>query len=245
MGNLAFVLKALNSIKQRADSVEYNFIGALIFNEMAIRQNLEYNGINCSGYVDMGNIACDDTMLAKEAVVFMVVCVNSGWKIPIAYYLVNGITAEQKCNLVLQCISALHDVKMKIVSVTYDRTSINLTTLKYLGCNFSTVNALQTTFQHPISDKKIVAFADPCHMVKLVRTILASTENGIMDSKNRLIISILMALHNIQQNEGMHLGNKMRKVHINFHKQKIKVRLATQILSQSVANLLEFCRDVL
>lgn len=82
---------------------------------MSIRQHLEYDGTNYSGYVDMGDIACDNTILAKEALVFMVVCVNSSWKIPIAYYLVNGVTAEQKCNLVLQCISTLHRAKMKIL----------------------------------------------------------------------------------------------------------------------------------
>jgi len=89
---------------------------------MSIRQHLEYDGTNYSG-VDMSDIACDNTMLAKEALVFMIVCVNFGWKIPIAYYLVNGITAEQKCNLVLQCISALHRLKMKIVSATCDGTN--------------------------------------------------------------------------------------------------------------------------
>lgn len=41
----------------------------------------------------------------------------------------------------------------------------------------------------------------------------------------------------------MHLGNKLRNAHVNYTKQKMKVWLATQIFSQSVADSLSFCRN--
>lgn len=49
----------------------------------------------------------------------------------------------------------------------------------------------------------------------------------------------------LQNSEGLHLGNKLRKAHLNFFKQKMKVRLAVQLLSQSVAASLSYCQDEL
>lgn len=49
----------------------------------------------------------------------------------------------------------------------------------------------------------------------------------------------------MQESEGLHLGNKLRQAHLNFVKQKMKVRLAVQTLSQSVADALDYCRDQL
>lgn len=40
----------------------------------------------------------------------------------------------------------------------------------------------------------------------------------------------------------MHLGNKLRSAHIEFRKQKMKVRFATQLFSKSVAQALEVCK---
>lgn len=48
-------------------------------------------------------------------------------------------------------------------------------------------------------------------------------------------------LHSIQVNEGLHLSNKLR--HIEYHKQKMKVKLAVQIFSSSVADALDICKS--
>lgn len=142
----SIMLEALNAIKQRANNVDYQLFGSLVFNEMAIRQHLEYDGQKYNGYVNMGeNISSADMTLAKEALVFMVVCINSAWKVPVAYYLIDRIIAEQKTNLVLQYISSLHDVDMKIVCVTCDGTATNWAMMQQLGntksfcCRFITI----------------------------------------------------------------------------------------------------------
>lgn len=108
-GKPGIMLEALNTIKQRANSVDYQLFGSLLFDEMTIRQHVEYDGQKYNGYVDMGeNKTTADMTLAKEALVFMVVCMNGGWKIALAYFLIDKVAAQQK-NLTLQCISYLHD----------------------------------------------------------------------------------------------------------------------------------------
>lgn len=53
------------------------------------------------------------------------------------------------------------------------------------------------------------------------------------------------SLQKLQENEGLHLGNKLRKAHVQFFNQKMKVRLAVQLLSKSVADSLEYCEHIL
>lgn len=80
-GESGFNEEALQSIKQRAELVHYPLFGVLIFDEMAIRQHVEYDGQKFRGYVDLGpDIDCGDT-IAKEALVFLV-NVNQSLKIP-------------------------------------------------------------------------------------------------------------------------------------------------------------------
>lgn len=83
---------------------------------------------------------------------------------------------------------------------------------------------------------------DACHMIKLVRNCLGSV-NHLTDIQGRKVKwSYIEALEALQQKEGLHLGNKLTKVHMEWAKQKIKVRLAVQTLSSSVADALDFCK---
>ncbi|KAL6419599.1 hypothetical protein ACFW04_013687 [Cataglyphis niger] len=128
---------------------------------MAIRECLEYDDfIKFSRYVDLGtDIGCHSILAIEALVFFLVSCINSTWKIPIAYYLVKGISSEEKSNLV--------------------------------------------------TDDKVLAFFYPCHMLKL--------------ACNTIQWSRIIKLHELQESEGMHLRNKLRNVHVNYNKQKMKV----------------------
>jgi hypothetical protein len=52
-------------------------------------------------------------------------------------------------------------------------------------------------------------------------------------------------LHKLQESEGLHLANKLRSAHIKWKPQKMKVNLAAQALSSSVADALEYCEGKL
>jgi len=65
-----------------------------------------------------------------------------------------------------------------------------------------------------------------------------------MSVSNVLIdFSFIEKLHILQENENCHLANKIRKQHIFFFKNKMKVKFATQLLSKSVADTLTFCQN--
>ena len=48
-------------------------------------------------------------------------------------------------------------------------------------------------------------------------------------------------LQKLKQTEGLHLGNKLCAVHMAWYEKRIKVKLAAQLLSESVASSLQFC----
>jgi hypothetical protein len=70
-------------------------------------------------------------------------------------------------------------------------------------------------------------------MIKLVRNTLG--EKGIIfdDNNDPILWDYIKKLHELQDAEGLHLANKVKALHVNFYKQKMKVRLATQVLSRS------------
>ena len=49
-----------------------------------------------------------------------------------------------------------------------------------------------------------------------------------------------MELQKIQESEGLHLANKLKLKHIRWQQQKMKVNLAAQALSSSVADAIQY-----
>uniref|UniRef100_A0A2S2NAP2 THAP domain-containing protein 9 n=1 Tax=Schizaphis graminum TaxID=13262 RepID=A0A2S2NAP2_SCHGA len=82
--------------------------GCLIIDEMSIKQHVQWTGSRHQGYVDYGQGGGTDSMdnlpYAKDAFVIMVVGLNSHWKVPIAYYLVNGISLMGRLIICRWCL---------------------------------------------------------------------------------------------------------------------------------------------
>lgn len=216
---------------------------------MAIRQKSDFDGNIFHGYVSHGS---SDKHLAKEALVFMVVAINSHWKLPIGYFLIAGLGATEKKKLFIQCLDQLNEINANVISLTFDGARSNISMAKQLGSqiyydtethiNNISESSLKPSFIH--CGKKIRIIYDACHAIKLVRGALAEKGPFIDNEDNEISWHFIVQLEKLQESEGVHLGNKLRKAHVNFFKQKMKVRLAVQVLSQSVADALKFCRDV-
>ena len=55
--------------------------------------------------------------------------------------------------------------------------------------------------------------------------------------------NFIKSLNKLQEKEGFHLGNKLKSLLVNYENQKMKVKLASQLFSQSVANAIEYCDE--
>ncbi|CAH1156107.1 unnamed protein product [Phaedon cochleariae] len=238
-----FLTEAMAALKLKvaeANSRGQKILCNLVFDEMAIRKRVEWDGEKFHGYVDMGiNFQSDNLEEAKEALVFMLVALNSHWKIPVGYFLISGLGGSEKANLVTKCLEFVHESGVIVTSMTFDGAPTNFAVANHLGANLNASN-LKTYFSHPITDEHVYVFLDPSHMVKLMRNCLGSQEI-IEDSQgNSIKWEFIVKLCDLQENQGLHAATKLRKRHIEWAKEKMKVRLAVQTLSKSVAEALDF-----
>ncbi|KAL3222180.1 hypothetical protein MRX96_028916 [Rhipicephalus microplus] len=99
-GEPGFTVEAINAIRVKANEAKKNqkeLLCSLVVDEMAIRKHVEWDGRKFRGYVDIGTEMDDDSSdVETEAMVFMVVSLDSHWKIPCGYFLINGNDWKRK-----------------------------------------------------------------------------------------------------------------------------------------------------
>ena len=101
----------------------------------------------------------------------MAVSLNSNWKVPLGCFLIDGLAASERANLVETCL--LND----------DGPSCNQSMVKLLGAKLD-VHDLDPSFTLPGHvNQKIRVILDVCHVLKLVRNTLA-TQKIIIDGSS-------------------------------------------------------------
>lgn len=239
-GSPGFTQEALMALKRKQDSSSYRFLCNLCFDEMSIRKQVEWTGSKFTGYVDIGTqLDSDNIPEAREVICFMVVALNASWKIPVGYFLIDGLSSNEKAGLVNKCLEFIHESGVLITSVTFDGAPTNFSMAEKLGASFKDPTNLQTSFKHPVTEHDIFIFLDPCHMIKLVRNCFGS-KAVLEDCTNNLSIKweFIEKLVEKQYTEGLHAANKMKLRHLDWTREKMKVRLAVQTLSRSVSDAL-------
>lgn len=96
-------------------------------------------------------------------------------------------------------------------------------------------------FPHPVTREPDYVILDPCHMLKLVRNCLKGYKILINSAGNTISWDFIVRLAHLQDDNGLRTGNKLKSRHIHYDKMKMKVSLAVQTLSSSVADAIEYC----
>lgn len=241
----------------RVKAADYSLEGkillcCLIMDEMAVRQHVQWNPhtkrldglVQHHGFNHKINSNPDDACVAREALVFMVTGIQESWKIPVAYFLINGINATTKTDLVCTVLTTLYDTGVHVIAFTFDGTITNFTTVNRLGCELriETGHALKTNFPHPCANYEVSVILDAVHMLKLVRNTLHS-KSTLHTMCGSARWNDIVKLNDFQNKTGLRIADKLSDSHINFTASKMKVVLAVQTISNSVANALEFLRQ--
>ena len=242
-GFSSVVLKYLN---QTVASKPFDNECCLVIDAMSIHKDTSWdrNSDKFVGNVDYGGFMKESDKTASEALVFMAVGLSSRWKIPVAYFFTDHAAADVQTNLVMDCVKRLYESGVIVRAVTCDGCEVNLRMFKNFGVTMD-----NTYFSHPSNpDIKIFGICDPCHMLKLVRNTLGDLKI-LVDKENRQIRwSHISQLVHTQESAGLKAANKLSNSHVQYHKHKMKVKLAAQVLSSSVADALDFlrvdCNDV-
>lgn len=141
-----------------------------------------------------------------------------------------------------QSLTPAHGASANIVSLTCDGAPSNFAMLRHLGCDFNKTDSLKATFLHPTTQEPVVAILDACHMVKLVRNALCDRKAFVNAAGEEIAWHFIERLHDVRVREGLHLANHLRTAHIQWNQQTMKVSLAAQVLSMSVADSFTECR---
>lgn len=245
-GTPGFTVEARDAVKeavrQARDKGQGELLCSLMCDEMNIRKQLVWTGSGCIGHADCGaGVASSDTPLAKEAWVFMLVAINGSWKIPVGYFFIHSLNSVERANVVHQCLNFLHESGVTVASLTFDGNSTNICMAEVLGAGLTPLRDWHPHFSHPQTNKNIYILLDAAHMLKLWRNIFGNPKLKIFDlDGNEISWRFVVKLHELQDREGLLAGNRVRKRHIYFENNKMKVRLAAQLLSTSTADALDY-----
>lgn len=199
------------------------------FDEMSLKSNVFYqsNTDELIGLEDFGD-GIKTNCVASSAIVFMARGVVDNWKQPLAYYLVNESCSSTKVREKLEeLIDKVESIGLEVVGLVSD-----------IGSNFQKfVREMGITPEKPwfvYKGKQIYYLFDPPHIIKAVRNNLMKYdyhfENKVASWRD------ITALYELDSNNSIRCCPKLTNTHISPNGfQKMKVKLATQVLSHTVS----------
>lgn len=252
-GEPGITAESLEILKQKAEEMAKDgkeLLLAMVNDETSMKKSADWNEYNSKFY---GFVSCENTNgkkqkkgikkkgypldIAKDVLVYMVV--GDNFKIPVAYFLLNGLEALERAALTQEVIRQVNQTGAIVISLTGDGLIANIACLKHLGVNFAEG---KTYFKSPTNpNHKIYALIDPPHVLKLYRGCLATHDLYFDD--NPICWNYIVELHEMQMKRNINLGNKLSSQHINYKTKAMNVRLAAQTCSRSVTDAIDQLRE--
>lgn len=244
--NPGFTSEAFITIKRAAKKAARSgqkFVCNVVFDEIQVKNHIEWDDRNSKsiGYVEFGENDFKNNVEATQILVFMVVCLNRSWKMPVGFFPIASVDAEQRKNLLLHCIENLLLTGVIIVGVTFDGSATNFSMSNLLGCDLSSIQN-EYSFKVENYDGKFMVFPDPMNMLKLIRNCLEEHSVLVIRSE-KIEWKYLVYLQFLQ--DKLYPKNKLREAHTYFKKHNMKVKLTVQAFCRSLADTIDYCRDVL
>lgn len=178
---------------------------------------------------------------ANQAIVFLVKGVNDPLMLPVAYFFINSLNGEQRASILTSILMAVSSCNVRISNITFDGYAANFAMCEILGADLNPFSdSFKTFIINPFDKKPIYIIADPSHMEKLVRNTLASKEIIIDEQNGQVKWDYFVELEKCNRESGFAIVNKLNRKHIDWQQRKMKVRIAVETLSASVADSMEF-----
>lgn len=176
-----------------------------------------------------------DVVLAKQVIVYMLNVIDERFQIPIAYHLITSLNGNERAELLKEIIGKLTNIGVTIINVAFDGFTANGVMSTLLGANLDVMSDNFRPYFFNGNGQKIFLMYDNCHMLKLMRNTIGNV-GTIMNGKNEKIQwSFFEKLIQFSKTKGFAQTHKMNRKHIEFRKNIMKVQLAVQTLSASVA----------
>jgi len=239
-------------------STDHKKYVGIIHDEVRIKSDLVFNKHTGElvGFLDLGSVGNElkeleralngkDQVVAKYMLVVMVRGVTSSLQFPLAAYATEGVTADFLYPIIWEAIEHIHrNVNLNVLFICCDGASPNrkFFTL-HSQTNKSTLHKTENIFSEDEED--IYFISDPPHLLKTTRNCFS---NSHFHKRSRLLwnggdISWLHIVKLFQEHctGPLRLCHKLTAQHVYLTPLSLmKVNLAAQIMSNTVANGLEF-----
>lgn len=215
----------------------------LAFDEMAIRNHVQYSDSQKKflGLITYGSKDGEVPPVASNAIVFMVNFMDEPLSLPIAYHLIGTLSAPLKAQMWQEVVSKITETGMNVLCTTFDGMSTNFSMMRELGASFES-DDFRPSVHNPVDNSEIKIILDPCHMLKLIRNCLHK-KSVLYDNNNRKIEwAYFEKLVFCKEKKGFQT-HKLNKAHIEFTNNQMKVNLAAELFSRSVANSMEYLKN--
>lgn len=169
----------------------------------------------------------------------MVNGLNEDFNIPVAFHFIRELNAAERASLLKEVITQITGMNIKIKGVIFDGLPANILMCKHLGASFDKKD-FRPYFFYPSATDEVFIFLDPSHMLKLVRNTLGHKKILYDDNNQKIEWKYFEELERYRSEKGYTLTHKLTKKHIQWYRAPMRVHLATQTLSNSVADSMEF-----
>lgn len=243
-GSPGFTQGAFDALRQKAAECEAegnSLVVGLIFDEMSTRRQSQWDRSSkqFQGHITSGRpVEYEDfSPLSKDVLLLMVSGISKEFKIPIGYFLTNGIKAEEKVAILNEAMHKLSECNVKLASTTCDGAAENIRSLKNLGVQF---DEGKPYFRNPHDGSIVFVLLDPPHMIKLIRNCLGRLKEIIVGDDYKIKWKYIQDLVSLQISQNINLCNKLTKTHVDYENVKMRVRIAAETISNSTASAIEF-----
>ena len=232
----------------------------ILLDEMKIQESLVWDKHTGEliGFVDLGdqdvNYATLENVqsIASHVLVFMIRSIVNPLKFSLATFATTGATAAQLFPLIWKAIAICElTCNLKVMTVTCDGASTNrklfsmhseMVDEKDINPDVDVTYRVRNMFS---PDRFVYFISDPPHLIKTARNCIANSGAGrcsrfMWNDGSFILWSHIKEMFYDDQNHGLHLLPKLTYDHINLTSYSImNVRLAVQVLSTTVSNVLK------
>ena len=211
----------------------------IVMDEMSIKPGLRFSSRKdlVIGYSDDGDERSQE--VATICLVVQVVGITKSWEYNLAYFFNKStFKANKLLKILKQSISAVECEGFKILGVTTD-----------MGSNFESLfSKLGVTEHNPmfkIEKNTYLVSRDPPHLIKLARNYLLKDDVSVPGFECKASWHHVKELLSIIQRDSLRIAPKLTDEMVSklAFASKMKVRFATQVLSNTVAASLETLAD--
>jgi len=203
----------------------------LTFDGMSLRSKLQYSESKdkVTGYVDLADFGEVSSEPAKEALQFMVRGVSSCWKQPVGHFFIGTtVKAELLREMLHTVVTKLESIGLHVVAIVCDQQVSHRSLFSLLG-----VSIEQPWFSSS-NGSRIYAMFDMPHIMKNLRNNFMNYDIVVDD--NVASFSYVRQMYEYEKCSNLRMCPKLTDDHFDLKPfKKMRVSLATQVLSHSVA----------